>query len=462
MSSRLPIKSKMLHNNTNLEQSRRQLPRVLGLREIIAIAVGGTIGSGIFIVPRDVALQVQSPVLMFIVWIVGGVLCFFGALALSELGAMYPHAGGIYVYIREAFGDLIAFLYGWALFLIMDSGSIAALAVAFSTKYLPYFFPLTLVQSKLVSVALIAVLAGVNYIGVRWGAILQNILTVIKITAIIIIAVVVFIVAQGDFVHYTAPASPPFSFNLVGKFGIALVACLWAYKGWESTTFSAGEMKNPERNLPLGLLIGTVLLIFLYLLANTAYLYVFPAEYIAHSNRIAADTMNTVAGPIGASFIALLILFSITGAANGDILTGPRVYFAMARDGLFFKKIAEVHPRFLTPHVSIIVISAWSALLSISGSFEQLFTYVVFGIWIFMGMAVAAVLMLRRKNPDAVRPYRTWGYPYSCILFILAAAFIAINNIIQAFWNSMAGLVIIALGLPAYWYWKRGRVVPAH
>ncbi|MDH7511854.1 MAG: amino acid permease [Clostridiales bacterium] len=432
-----------------------ELPRVLGFWDIIGIIVGGVIGSGIFIVPAAVAAGVESPLLIFAVWILGGLLCFFGALSFSELGAAYPQAGGMYVYLREAYGPLVSFLFGWTLFLVIDSGAIATLAVAFSSKYLPHFVGLTPLETKVVAVALIALLAIINYIGVKWGAIVQNILTLIKFGAIVGVCVVVFVFAKGSAAHFISPAPKALSLNLIASFGVALVATLWAYKGWESSTFSSGEIRNPEKNFPAGLLAGTLIIIGIYLLTNLAYLYAFPASEIAKSSRIASDAMNFAIGPIGASIIAFIILFSITGATNQNFLCSPRVYFAMARDGLFFKNIARIHPRFLTPHVSIFALAGWSAVLSLSGTFEQLFTYVIFGQWIFSGLTVAAVMILRRKRPDISRPYKTWGYPATPVIFILSALFVSVNTLINQFWNSFAGLAIIFLGLPAYFYWRR-------
>ncbi|MCX7975347.1 MAG: amino acid permease [Candidatus Aminicenantes bacterium] len=433
------------------------LPRVLGVWDVISIIVGGVIGSGIFIVPATVALNVGSPWLIIAVWLFGGLLCLFGALAFGELAAMYPQAGGMYIYLREAYGSLLSFLFGWTLFLVIDSGAIATLAVAFSSKYLPHFFPnLSMVTTKLIAVGLIIFLAMVNYLGVRWGALLQNFLTLIKFGAILAICAIVFSVAKGNLANWVEP-SPTFSFDLIGNFGLALVATLWAYKGWESSTFSAGEVKNPQKNLPLGLLAGTLIVIAIYLLANLAYLYAFPSDQMAKSDRIAADVMNFAVGAWGASLISLIILFSITGAANQNLLCSPRVYFAMARDGLFFKQVAAVHPRFLTPHVSIIIMAIWSSILSLSGTFEQLFTYVVFGQWLFFGLTVAAVIVLRKKKPERPRPYKTWGYPLTPIFFILAALYISVNTLIKEFWNSFAGLAIISLGIPAYFFWHRRR-----
>lgn len=431
------------------------LPRVLGVWDLVGIVVGGIIGSGIFIVPAAIATEVGSPLLFLAVWVVGGVLSFFGALAFAELSAAYPQAGGMYVFLRESYGSLVAFLFGWALFLVVDSGAIATLAVAFSTKYLPFFFPVSALAAKLVSVAFVSVLVWVNYIGVRSGANVQNALALLKFAALVGVCVAVFLFADGNPSNITSPAPESPSMGLLAHFGVALIAVLWAYKGWESVSYSAGETKDPERNLPLGFFVGTLAVIGIYLVTNLAYLYVFPTSTIAGSDRIASDAMTVAIGPAGASVIAVIILLSITGAGNQVFLTSPRVYFAMARDGLFFRKTAEVHPRYRTPHVAILAMGAWSIVLSLSGTFEQLFTYVIFGQWIFFGLTVGAVLILRRKRPDLPRPYRTLGYPVTPVLFILAALFISVNTLVNEFWNAMAGLFIIGLGLPAYLFWRR-------
>ncbi len=423
--------------------------------DIVGILVGTVIGSGIFIVPATVAGQVHSPVLMLTVWVVGGILSFFGALAFSELGAMYPHAGGMYVYLRESYGGLISFLFGWTLFLVIESGSIATLSMAFASKYLPYFVPLGPVGIKTVALVLIALLTAVNYAGTRYGTRLQNVLMFIKFAAIVGISLVVLGLGRGSADHFVTPAAPPFSGGLMSSFGVALVATLWAYKGWEAATFTAGEMKDPQRNLPLGLFAGTLLVIGLYLLANVAYLWVLPAPDIARSSRIAADAMQSAVGAAGAGVVAFVILLSITGAANGNLLTAPRVFYAMASDGVFFRQFARVHPRFVTPYVSILATGAWAAALSLSGTFEQLAAYVIFGQWIFFGLTVAGVIILRRRRPDVPRPYRTWGYPATPIVFIAAALFISINSLIAQPLNALAGLGIILLGIPAYLYWRR-------
>jgi APA family basic amino acid/polyamine antiporter len=448
--------------NTNAPRSKEmkpatpELPRVLGLFSIVAIVVGTMIGSGIFINPAKVAKDVGTPELMMAVWIVGGILSFFGALSLAELGAAFSQAGGIYIYLREAYGTLIAFLFGWTLFLVVEAGTLATLAVGFSTKYLPYFVKLSGLQGKVVAVALILILAMVNYMGVKKGALVMNFLTSIKFIALIGVCVVVFIFAKGSTGNFLSSSSgvQPAGGGVLGSFGVALVAALWAYKGWETSTYSAGEIKNPQKQLPLGLFIGSASVIFLYILANLAYLYVFPAAKMAQSDRIAADVMQAAVGPVGASIIALIILTSITGTCNGHLMTSPRAFYAMAKDGLFFKSVAKIHPKYLTPHVAIIVMAVWGCILSTSGTFEQLFTYVIFGYWIFMGLTVAGVIILRKKMPDLPRPYKTWGYPVTPILFILSAVFLTLNSLIRTFWNSSAGLGVIAIGIPVYFFWK--------
>jgi len=447
MDSQVPV--------SGVKNPQLDLPRVLGVPAVVAIVLGTVIGSGIFIVPAAIAGHVKSPMLIMSVWVVGGILSFLGAISFAELGAAFPQAGGVYVYLREAYGRLIAFLFGWTLFFVIDSGAIATLSVAFSSKYLTYFIPMSPLAIKVVALSLIAFLTIVNCLGVKWGSGLQTLLTIIKFGAILAVSFVVFAFARGNAGNFTSPPADLSSPGLVGAFGLALVASLWAYKGWEVATYSAGEVKNPERNLPLGLFIGTSLAIVLYLIANLAYLYVFPAAEIAKSTRIAADAMNAAVGAAGASIIAFIILFSITGAANGNLLTAPRVFFAMARDGLFFRQLAAVHPKFLTPHVSIIATAAWAAVLSLSGTFEQLVNYVIFGQWVFFGLTVAAVMVLRRKRPDLKRPYRTWGYPVTPVLFILASLFIAFNTLSNQPEYALRGLVIILLGIPAYLYWQR-------
>ncbi len=431
------------------------LARVLGLVDVIGIVVGSVIGSGIFIVPATVALEVRSPLAILAVWTVGGVLTFFGALCFAELGGMYPQAGGTYIYLREAYGPLVAFLFGWALFLIIDSGAMATLSSAFATKYLPYFVTLSPLAGRLVTVAFIAFLVAVNYLGVRHGANLQNLLAAIKFVAIVAVVGLIFAFGHGDPRNFASPPTGPLTADFVSRFGAALIACLWAYKGWEAATYSTGELRNPQRNLFVGLLVGCLLVTLLYLATNLAYLYVLPADRIAASPRIAADALTAAVGPAGASALSLLILLSILGSANTNILTAPRVYYAMAKDGLFFAGAGNVHPRFRTPHLSILAMGAWTVVLAMSGTFEQLLAYVVFGLWIFFGLTVGAVLILRRTRPDVPRPVKVWGFPVTPILFLAATAFIAVSALVTGPRNAAGGTLIIALGIPVYLLWRR-------
>jgi APA family basic amino acid/polyamine antiporter len=270
------------------------------------------------------------------------------------------------------------------------------------------------------------------------------------------VSVTVFAFGTGDVANFVRPSPGGLTGAMAAKFGSALVLALWAYKGWEAVSFSGGEIERPERNLPLGLLAGTALVVLLYLSTNLAYLYVVPAAGIAKSTRIAADVMQVVVGPAGATVVAAVILCSITGAANGNVLTAPRVFFAMARDGIFFETFGRLHPRLLTPHVAIVATGAWAAVLSVTGTFEQLATYVVFGQWIFFGLTVAAVIVLRRRRPGLARPYRTWGYPVTPVVFIAAALYISLSTLATQPLNALAGLGIIGAGIPAFLYW-RGR-----
>ncbi len=438
--------------------------RALGVGSITAIVVGTMIGSGIFIVPATVAAEVRSPLLMLAVWIVGGLMCLFGALSLAELASAFPETGGIYVYLREAYGPLVGFLFGWALLLIIDSGTIATLSLAFATKYLPHFVPLGPAGQKAAAVAFILALIGINYVGVKQGAFVQNLLTVLKFAALAGIIVCIFFFAPGNWANLSQPPASALGGGLVGPFGLALVAALWAYKGFEVSTSNAGETKNPAKTIPVGLIAGCGLVTLLYILANVAYLYAVPAAEMTKADRIAASAMKAAVGPVGASLVAFIILFSILGAANGHILTGPRVYYAMARDGLFFRKMAVIHPRFRTPHNALLAVGAWSIVLSLGpgGTFEQLLKYAVFGAWIFLGLAALGVIVLRRKRPDLPRPYRALGYPVTPALFVLSALFVIVNTLVQSFWNAFAGLVLIALGVPAYLYWngKKRRAAP--
>jgi basic amino acid/polyamine antiporter, APA family len=427
-----------------------ELPRKLGLVDATAILIGTVIGSAIFLVPNAVARNLPSTGLILLVWSLTGVLTFFGALAYAELGAMIPATGGQYVYLREAYGPLVGFLSGWASFLVMQSGGIASLAAAFSI-YLSYFIPLSPVAGKLASVLLIAVLTLVNYRGVRLGARVQRLFTFLKLAGLTVIVASAFLSPR----HIeTAAAASPAGFSW-SRFGVAMIACLWAYEGWNCVSFVAGEVKRPERNLLLALSLGTAALIAIYLSANVAYMRVLSVPAIAATDRVAAKAAEITMGSIGGTLVSLTILLSIIGASNGAILTFARAYFAQARDGLFFRAVGNVHPRFETPHIAIVVQGVWAAVLATSGSYERLFSYVIFAAWIFYGLAVLGVVVLRRKAPDLPRPYKMWGYPVTPIAFAVVAFWFVINTIITTPVPSLIGLAIVAAGVPVYYIWRR-------
>ncbi len=433
------------------------LARSLGLRELILIVIGSVIGSGIFIVPAEVLRHTGfrvGPALL--VWLAGGVLSLLGALTYAEMGAMVPEAGGLYVYLRDTFGRLPAFLYGWSMFFAISSGSVATLAVA-AAGYLNQIVPLTPVMGKVVSVAMVAIVGCVNARGTRHGAMVQNWATTIKVVAILLMAVV--LVSGGTGMRDADRAILPGSAGLalVSGMGVAMIGVLWAYEGWQYVTFSAGEAQNPQQTFPRGIVLGTTALIAVYLLANVAYLAALGPEAAGRSNAVAADAVRVVMGPGAGSLIAGAIVISMFGAANGITLTAPRVYFAMARDGMFFKRLAEVHPRFGTPAVAVIASSVWAAVLALSGTFEQLLTYVVFAGWIFYALGALSLFVYRRTRPDAPRPFRVPGYPWTPMLFVLSAAAIVVNTMFARPVQGLLGLGIVLLGAPAYYWWSRGR-----
>ncbi len=423
--------------------------------DMVLLIVGTVIGSGIFLVPGAVLRPLGNSVpLAMTVWLMGGVLSLLGALTYGELTAMKPQAGGIYVYIRDSFGPLPAFLFGWTLFFVISAGSIATLAVAFS-NYLAAFLPLTPVAAKLVSVLVIAVICIVNVRGVRGSANLQNVTTSVKVLAILLMGTALLWLGKSFALH---PATPQHlsTGSLASGFGLAMISVLWAYEGWQYATYSAGETINPQRTFPLAFLIGSATLIGFYLFANLAYVAALGPDGVAASNRVAAGAVSTLLGPAASRFVAAAILVSMFSAANSIVLTSPRVYYAMAKDGVFFKRLSEVHPRFGTPAFASVAATVWAAILAASGTFEQLLTYVVFIGWIFYALAAASVFVYRKRQPSAPRPYRVPGYPYTPAIFIVAAVALVVNTMATQPVRAAIGLGIVALGTPAYFLWKRG------
>jgi APA family basic amino acid/polyamine antiporter len=442
-----------------------ELKRDLGLWAALAIVVGTVIGSGIFRVPQTMILNVGTVRLVFLVWLVGGFLSLAGALTYAELAAAMPGAGGEYVYLTEAYGPLWGFLYSWTQMFVAKSGSIATLATAFfeyTAHFVPQFEmvwftlgPFAVKYGQVFALLLILLLGGVNYLGVLVGGDVQVAVTAIKVGLIgfLILAGLLYMPSPGPAAaSVPAPAIPS---SLFAGFIAALVGALWAYDGWNNVGMVASEVRNPQRNLPVSLIGGTAGVIAIYMLANWAYFRVLsPAEVGAHK-LVAAEMMQRIAGSWGAGAVSLAAMISIFAALNGSILSGARVPYAAARDGLFFKSAARVHPAFRTPGVSILMLSAWSAVLVLSGKYEELFDFVIFGSWILYAMATASVFVLRRTRPDLPRPYRTIGYPVIPLLFLAGAIVLEISTLWTKPRESIAGIALILMGLPLYFYWRR-------
>jgi APA family basic amino acid/polyamine antiporter len=435
--------------------SPAELIRAMGLLDCTLLVIGAIIGSGIFLTPSSVARETQSVSGILCVWILGGLLSLSGAMTFAELGATYPKAGGIYVFLREAYGAPLAFLYGWCVFFVINSGSIATLGSAFAI-YIGYLLPVSPGLGKAIAVVSIGLLTLINCLGVQPGVWVQNLFTVVKIGSLIGIAGVLFASANPGLHVLRQVSHSPHPLPWVG-YGIAMIGVLWTYHGWHLLTFAAGEVKSPTRNLTGGLFLGTLASMALYLAVNLGYLTVLPFDMLKSSPRVASDAMERAVGPWGGTAVAVAILISIVGAMNSNILGGPRVLYAMAHEGLFFRSAALVHPRFRVPWVSILLGSAWAAILTFVGSFERLFNYVIFVAWIFYALGAAGAIVLRRKHPELPRPYKVWGYPWMPILFIVVSFLIVLNVIINDFKNSSWGLLVVLTGLPAYLYWNKKR-----
>jgi basic amino acid/polyamine antiporter, APA family len=436
---------------------REKLKRTLRLGDLIVICIGTVIGSGIFIVPATVLRQTGGdPTIALAVWAAAGVLSLLGALTYGEMGAMHPEAGGLYVYMRDAFGPFLAFLYGWTLFFVIASGSIAALAAAF-TGYLGQLVPLTTATGRFAAIVMIGVVMVINVYGTRSSASVQAWTTAFKVGAIVLLSLALIAVGRQraavvDAAAAAVPLAEPTS--ILAAAGIALIAVLWAYEGWQYVTFSAGETIQPQRAFPLGITIGTVTLIAIYCLANIGYVAALGPEAAAASSSIAATAAGAAFGPTAAKLVTVAVLVSIFSAANGLVLTAPRVFFAMARDGVFFRQLAVIHPRFGTPAFAVVAACAWAMLLAASGTFEQLLTYVVFTGWIFYALGAASIFSYRRRQPDAHRPFRVPGYPLTPLLFVAASAAIVLNALFTQTGRAMIGIAVVLTGVPAYLVWR--------
>jgi APA family basic amino acid/polyamine antiporter len=435
-----------------------QLRRILGISDLVLMIVGTVIGSGIFLVPGVVLRAVGNSVpVALMVWLAGGILSLLGALTYGELSAMKPQAGGLYVYIRDCFGPFPAFLFGWTMFFVISSGSVATLAVAFG-NYLGEFVRLSTLQIKIVAILMISVITVVNVLGTRQSANLLNVTTAIKVGAILSFGTLLLWRGTHSVFGDANPALHPTP--VIVGFGLAMISVLWAYEGWQYVTYAAGETVNPQRIFPLASLIGTAALMAIYVFANLGYLAALGASGVAGSTRVAASALGVVVSHGAGKLVAIAILISMFSAANAIILNGPRVYYAMARDGLFFQSLSRVHPRFRTPALAVCAAAIWSAVLAASGTYEQLLTYVVFVGWIFYALAAASLFIYRKRFPDLIRPYRVPGYPFAPAVFIVAALALVANTIAAQPMRAALGLAIVLLGAPAYLLWRRSGANP--
>ena len=429
--------------------------RRLGLFSGSMAVIGGIIGGGIFRTPAAVADRLASPGLMLAAWVVGGCVALIGALCFGELGQRRPKAGGGYVYLRETWGPLPAFLYGWALLLVIASGAIAAVAVTFAD----YALALTGMPAKFtvpLALGAIVLLTGINYLGVRLGAITQNIFTVLKLGALVALIVAGLAAVLPETATAARAEARPDTTNPVLAFGAALVPILFTYGGWQQTNFIAEELVEPERNLPRALLIGVIVVVAVYLLANLAYLRVLGAEGLASSTAPAADAMRAVLGPVGGTVIAAGIAISSFGFLNLVILVTPRVFQAMAADGLFFSRLAELHPVYRTPGAALVLLAGWAGVLTLTGTFAQLVDYVAFGDWIFFGLTVAGLYIYRSRDASRERgSFRVPGYPWTPALFVAAAVLVVVSSVLADPVNAAVGAGLLGLGVPVYGYWRR-------
>jgi len=423
------------------------------------MVVGTIIGASIFVQPSEITGQVPTVVGIFAVWCVAGVLTLFGALVCAELASAYPESGGVYAYLREAYSPALGFLWGWAMFWTMHSGIIAAIAVV-CARYLAFFVPLGDVGVRVAGITVILVLSAVNYVGARHGSVLQTVITAGKLVAIGAIIVAGFLFG-GD-AHEIVVATPAVGSASgdaysAGDFALALVAGLFAFGGWHMVTYNAEETHDPERTLPRALIVGTLLVTACYILLNAVYLYVLPMDVVASSDRVAADAADAVLGTGGGAMMSALVVFSTFGALSGIILAGPRAYYAMARDGLLFRWLGEVHPTHQTPHRAIVLQALWSSVLVLTGSYRVLFTRVIYTEWIFFGLMAIGLIILRRRTSTAP-PYRIPGYPWVPVIFAVSAFAIVVNQVASELTDSLIGLGLVVIGLPVYMFWARSGV----
>jgi len=471
--------------------SRPSLVRGLSLLDSVLLLAGGIIGSSIFLTAKDIAGPLPHPVLFLLVWVMGALISMCAAFAFAELGSMFPDSGGQYVYLREAFGDLIAFLYGWMLFAVANGGTIAALSVA-SAAYLGGIFPvisqdhvvttwnvpwpelanghlvlstaaIILTRAHVVGLLSIVVVTWINVVGLRRGAVLQNVATWAKFVAMGAFVILGFAIGRGSWGNFarhggstTAGITMGMSVSqLVSALGIGLIAVFWAYDGWVYITWVAGEVKDPRRNVPRAMVLGIIVVAVVYIAMNLTYVYAMPLTEVAKHETVAAAAAATLFSPRAANWLSAVIALSCFGAMASCTLSGARVYFAMAQDGVFFRRMAEVHPKWRTPALSLIGQGVWACLLTVSGRYDQLYTYVIFGMILSYTLTVIGLFVLRWKRPDIPRPYRCTGYPWLPAIYVLLGAWWTANTIFKRPQEALASTIIVLIGVPGYLYWKR-------
>jgi len=454
-------------------ESKTSLVRGLSLLDSVLLLAGGIIGSSIFLTAKDIAAPLPHPILFMLVWVMGALISMCAAFAFAELGSMFPDSGGQYVYLREAFGDLVAFLYGWMLFAVANGGTIAALSVA-SAAYLSAIFPaiseqhvvftaagITLTRTHVAGLISIVFVTWMNVIGLRKGAILQNIATWAKFVAMGAFVILGLAIGKGSWGNFRwqggqAGLAMGLSMSqLISALGIGLIAVFWAYDGWVYITWVAGEVKEPRRNVPRAMVLGIIVVAVVYLAMNMTYIYAMPLAEVAKHETIAAAAAEAMFSPRAANWLSVVIALACFGAMASCTLSGARVYYAMARDGVFFERMAEVHPKWRTPAFSLIGQAVWACLLTVSGRYDQLYTYVIYGMVLSYTLTVIGMFVLRWKRPEIPRPYRCTGYPWLPAIYVLLGTWWTINTIVERPKEALAGTIIVLVGVPGYMYWKR-------
>ena len=432
-----------------------QLLRVLSAKSGTALIIGGIIGSGIFMVPSSVASQVGSPSLSLLVWIAAGLLSLAGAFCFAELGAAIPESGGTYAFLCRAYkSDIFAYLFGWAFLFIIITGAMGAVATTFA-RYAGGLFEITdMWTERFVAVGCILFLTVMNCLGVRVGGGIQNVFAFIKVGAVVGLIVLGITLGQGADVAWSPLVQEQTGSDLLGGFSLAMLGALFAYNGWFFVTFVSSEIKNPERSIPIAIFFGLGIVATVYILANIVYLSVLSFDQLQGSQRVAADTMQILVGSNGAMLISAAIMLTSFGTVNAQLMAAPRVYYAMAHHGIFFKAAQYVHPRFRTPAVSIIFQGIWASVFALSGTYVQIIGFTTFFNYVFLVLAVIGLMILRAREPDMPRPYRAWGYPVTPILFLIIATGVLINVFITDYSRPLIGALLLCTGLPFYFYWK--------